>query len=374
MITASKIELAKRCPGALALPQTRHSTDEAEEGTERHAEYEDRIKAGDIPEALARRWPDLKWLAEVKFAYDFVAKTGRIIGYGTDRDYSSATLTEIPGTADAIGYAPGKIVVVDFKSFDPNVPRAKENPQLHIAALAFARSFDLWEADVAIHHEVRPFDVAELARWDLENFADEVRAIFEESARVRRDVRNGAEPTLNIGKWCRWCDAFFDCPKQKALRVDAETGAIALRVETMIPFSDDDEAVRAYELLKSIGMLQKRLRSALIQRSKERPIPLGNGRVYGPHPTEGQRKIDGDIGYAVLRERFGQEVADAAVKREISQASIERALKPVTRKGELSSTKEAVLKDIDARKGIKRSTSIEIEEYEPQPLLKVVNE
>jgi hypothetical protein len=107
MITASSIERGKRCPAHATLPHRDVPTAAADAGSERHAGYEARINAGDIPEELESRWPGMSWRAEVKFAYDLSTGRGRELGQGSDRDYSGAGPLELTGTADVVGIGDG---------------------------------------------------------------------------------------------------------------------------------------------------------------------------------------------------------------------------------------------------------------------------
>jgi signal transduction histidine kinase len=91
----------------------------------------------------------------------------------------------------------------------------------------------------------------------------------------------------------------------------------------MMPFADDGDAAAAYDLLGRIKQLTARLSAALYARAKERPIPLGDGRMFGEVTNQGNREIDGDKAYQAVREKYGQAVADKAVTREATQKGIE---------------------------------------------------
>ena len=56
-------------------------------------------------------------------------------------------------------------------------------------------------------------------------------------------------------------------------------------------------------------------------------VTLADGRMLGPVTKLGQRKIDADAAYALVREKYGQKAADASVQRKVAQKWIEDALK-----------------------------------------------
>lgn len=371
-ISASKVGLSFKCEGALALPQTDEKHDGQDEGNERHLVSESAIRAGNPPEVLTGRWPGYTWRAEVAFAYDVATGRGWEIGEGIARGYGDLGAFVIPGTADIVGRGPaGELVIVDVKSFDPSVPRAKNNPQLKTLALAASRAYGVDQADVAIDHQMRPFDVATLDVFDLEAFHDELRSVLERSAAARRRVREGLDITLTPGSHCRYCAAFHNCGAQRDLALDVRSGNADMRVVGLMPLTDDASAAQAYEFLERVKMLSKRLTSALYARAAERPIPLGDGRWFGKVTTPGNESLDADVAYDVVREKYGQEVADRAVERKATKTQIEAALKTANVKS-VASAKEDVLTEIRARGGASREPSEKIKEFVHQ--LRAVNE
>lgn len=372
MITASKLDLARHCPGSFALDHYSEKNEYQDEGVERHATFQEQIESGGVPERLAQRWPGATWRAEVKFAFDLSTGNGRELQGHAHRDYSKANPLEICGTADAVGLLPGRLIVVDFKSFDPNVPRAAVNAQVHIAALALCRAHGIDDADVAIHHEARALDVASIDVFDFELFAEEAKRIVEATVRARSDRRAGKLPQLSAGYWCRWCPAFVGCPLQKSLALEVSSADGVMSLEQRIPFESDDEAAAAYDLYQRIKMLSARIGAALYARASERPIPLSDGRVFGPVEKPGNERLDGDVVYQVIREQHGQSVADAAVIRAATKKRIHDALQFVAGKGQAAAMERKVMEAVRERGGSKREVKTVVETYEPQKLLKVV--
>ena len=385
MITSSKLELAIKCPGAFGLPWTDVPTEAAAAGTARHAEQEAAIARGDIPAELAEAWPGYMWRAEVAFAYDVSTGEGRELGQWIGRAYAhpggleALGITplgpfEVAGAADVVGRGPlGELVVVDKKSFD-DVTRAESNPQVRFLALAAARAYDVDRCDVALTHEVRALDRAEMEALDLDETALEVRAAVIATARARDIAREEGVDALRleVGRQCRWCPAFDACPRQRELVQLVKTDAISNRVEMTIPFRDDNEAADIYDLWKRLGVLHKRIGAALHARANERPIPLSNGKMFGPYRVDGNDRLDGDIAYEVMRALHGQSAADAAVERKATKTGIKTTLSLIGDKGKVKALFDAAIKEIRARGGVSSETRVEVREYVPQ--LKAVNE
>lgn len=370
-ITASKFELAMRCPAAFALPHSDIRTAEADAGRDMHAEREERIGAGDIPEALQRLLPGAEWRAEVKFAYDVLTGEGREIGQGGDRDYGQVSPFEICGTADAVGRLGDQLVIVDWKSHD-KVTAAAENPQLRTLALAASRAYGVSRAKVAIVHLTSGTDAADLDELDLDAFAVQARSTLLDVARMQHNMRNGLPVTFYTGRQCRYCPAFEACPKQRDLVALVRTDAMATQIEQRIPVAiDDDEAADLYGLWKRLGILHKRLGAALFARAGSRPIPLPDGKMFGRIESLGNEKLDGDTVYEVVKARHGQAIADTAVIRSATKTRLREALGFVGAKSVAAAERE-VLDEVRARGGSKRERKESIEEYVPQ--LRAVNE
>ena len=367
MISASKVELAATCAASMVLPQTQEKHVGQDEGNARHDVLDISIKAGEVPDVLEQRWPGYTWRSEVAFAIDLATGIGRELGVRMHRDYGSLTSWEIPGTADLIGRGPdGELAVVDRKSFDPNVSRAAVNGQLHTLALMACRTYDVSFCDVAIWHEVRPLDVSIVEPWDLQTYNDELLQLLKDTARARAEFRKTGMVAATPGQHCRWCAAFQNCVAQNALVTKVRTGVIGTRVEAMLPLASNDEAVKAYDLLEGIKMISKRLSGVLAAYATEHPIELPDGRVYGPRPVSGPRQINGDRAYELIREQYGQAVADAAVTRDATQVSIKAAFKAAGLKPEPETKK--LMTALDEVGAVTQKDSVKIEAHLPRVL------
>ena len=356
--SASSVERVLACPGSAHLEQHDYRSVYAEAGDDRHGDAEAAAVLGaheDLPWQVRKLLePGDVMAAECAMAYDVSDDTSRALGHIAWRDYSGLRPFEIPMTIDLIVYGENRVLVVDYKGFEGVTPAAL-NPQLATGALAVARASGRDEVTVAIVYlgaSWKPADVATLCVFDLDVHAARLREMMASTSRE-----------LVTGKHCKYCHAFISCPEQKRLAEEVGRGAIAMRVESMIPFSDDDDAAEAYDLLQRIKTVQTRLSAALYARAAERPIPLRNGRMFGPHAKLGNEKLDGDVVYATVKELHGQAAADAAVVRSATKTRLEAALK-----GKRGAAK-AVLDAVRAAGGATRSQGTAIEEYEPRPVL-----
>ena len=368
-LTASKIELAMKCKGAFTLPHLNERNAFSDAGNERHEEREAEVNAGDIPERIAARWPGFAWRAEVAFMYDVATGEARELGAGIKRAYGELGPFEVAGTADLVGRGLlGELVVIDHKSFEEQA-RAAEHPQLRFLALAAARAYEVDIVDVAISPEVGPLDVATLEAFDLDEAAYQIRQVMLDVAKAQNDARNGLPVAFSAGRQCRWCPAFHACPKQSELSVLVRTDAMANRIEATMPFRDDETAADAYEMRNRLRILLKRLEGGLFARANEKPIPLGNGKMFGPVDSLGNEKLDGDVVHAVVSAQHGRDIADAAIEKRASKKRLKEALAFAVGKGGVSAAERAVLDEVRAKGGSERLMTITIEEYPDLRLL-----
>lgn len=346
------------CPTSALLPQQDYTTQYAVEGREYHAEQEAAADLGgelhpDV-DALIRDGDEL--ITELAFAYDVATDTARELGRIPRREYN-VTETEIPGTPDLIIRGNGRIIIVDHKGHEAVDP-ADQNTQAATYALMVARAWGYDEAEVAIVYRAtyrRPSH-ATLKALDLAAHAERL-------VMLRKDIEEARvtpQMFLNDGPWCKYCPAFLSgCPRQESLARRVSAGAF-----DTVSFQDDDEAARAFDLLGRLKQLTARVSAALYARAAERPIPLPDGRVFGQVKKLGARSLDGDAAYQLLREKYGQEVADRAVTREATQKGIEDALKEAGVKG-AAAAKRSVVDELEAAGKVTRKERTVVEVYEP---------
>lgn len=357
--SASGIPRALRCPTSLVLPRHQFDSAHAEAGTEHHEDLEAAIDIGDesaIPEEiLALIEPGDEMITERAFAYDVATDTGRELAVTSKRAYEGLGPFEIPGTPDLVIRGPRRIIVVDHKSFE-EVDPAEKNAQIATYALTVARAWGYDEAEVMIHYKIRRPSFAVLGPLDLDAHAARLKQLQLDAAKAARDPL----AFLNDGPWCKYCEAHLDCPKWDGLRKMVRSD-----FQAVVPFERDEDAVEAFDLLGRIKMLAGRIEGALRARAKERPIPLPDGRVFGAHDVTGKRKLDGDAAYQMIREKYGQQVADKAVVRTASQKGIELALKDagIPSPGK---AKSGIVKALEDAGAVERKTTTRIEVYEPK--------
>lgn len=368
--SASSVERQLNCPGSAHLPQHEYRSDDADAGTERHEDAEVSALLGGIDEMP---WqvrnllqPGDVFATECAMAYDVSDDTARALGHIKWRDYKDLRPFEIPMTIDLIIQGESRTVVVDYKGFE-EVTSAAENAQLATGALAVARAAGRDEITVAIVYlgaSWKPADVATLSVFDLDVHA----------ARLR-DMMTSSDRSLHVGPWCKYCHAFtardgqVQCPEQRKLAESAGGGELAVRVESMIPFSNDEDAADAYELMKRVGTLYGRMKAALAARAAERPIPLRSGRMFGPVQKQGNREYDGKLVHAVATEMLGRDVADQVVEMVATQTRFEEVVKPLVKRGAFAAKKKAVFDAVEARGGLHRKATTTIEEYDVGPRL-----
>lgn len=368
--SASSVPRLLLCPTSVLLPQHDYRTEHADAGVEYHAFMEAAIDVGDEdaipPEIMALVRDGDEMITELAFAYDVETDTARELGRIPRREYKVGP-TELPGTPDLIIRGNGRIIVVDHKGYE-EVDDAERNAQAATYALTVCRAWGYDEAEVAIVYRAahrRPSH-ATLNALDLAAHGDRLR-------QLRADIEKARELPqlfLNDGAHCKYCPAFLGgCPRQEALGRLVSSGEIVRRHEALIPFRDDDEASRALDLLERIKTFTQRLQAAVYARAAERPIPRVDGKVFGPVEKLGNRAIDGDAAYELVREKYGQAVADKAVTRKATQKGIEAALKEAGVKS-AGATKDTLVEQLEAAGKVKRETKTSIELYEPRKLLK----
>lgn len=372
-LSASGVPRALACAASLALPRHKFASPDADAGTERHADAENAIDTGAAEDVLPARVvamirEDDEVQTERGFAYDCAADTGRDLGHVTHRQYPTLAPFEIPGTADLVIVGGGRAIVVDKKGF-LKVGPAETNEQTMTLALGVARHYGLQEVTVVIFYEIGGTDVAVIGSLDLDVHAERLRELQFAAVRARTALLAGTIADLAIpGAHCSFCESFLSCPKKSAEVIEVGSAEMAVRVESSIPFEDDEEAARAFDLLGRIKMLAQRIESALYARAGERQFRLRDGRVFGARDKQGNREIDADAAYQLIRERYGQKVADASVKRKVAQKWIEDALKAngIAAPG---ATKDKLVKELETAGHVKREVKQVVEVYEPGPKL-----
>lgn len=374
--SASVVPRLLQCATSALLPHHDYNTEYANEGEDYHADMEAAIDVGDedaIPaEILALIQEGDETITEMAFAYDPKTDTAREIGRITREEYKAALRPgELPGKLDLAIRGNGRVIVVDHKGFEL-VDDADRNMQTATYALMVSRAWGFDEVEVWIRYRApwRKPSHAVLNALDLAVHADRL-------VRLRSDIEKANETPqlfLNDGPWCKYCPAFLGgCPRQDSLKRLVTNGTMERRLADVMPFADDEEAAVGFEIYERMKTITQRLKAGLYARAAERPVPLRDGKFLGPREKQGNRKIDGEKAYELIREKYGQKVADASVKKEVAQTNIVKALKANGVRG-ADAKKDALVKQLEEAGAVKRETKTTIEIYDAPRELKAAGQ
>jgi len=353
------------CPTSFTLPWTANDNAFSDSGTAGHGEMESAVLNWDLdklpPEVapLLAEYQRQHVMIEQPIYYNFLSDDSRLGVKADDRDYKPLPF-EIPGKSDVMAVDVGRKrgLVIDWKQFE-QVGEAISNSQTLGYAVALARLFKLEEVTVVIAYlspANRHVDIATLDEIDFMSYGDRLRQLQLDVAGAR------AQPShyLRLGRHCRWCPAFTDCPEQRTLQLQLVAETAMQSVEQMLPLDDDDAALAAFNLRERVSIFAKRLNEALFSRAARRPIPLADGRFFGKVQKQGDRELDADTVYKVVKAQHGQDVADAAVERVATFTKLKLALKSAGVKSVAKAEKQVI--DIVAEQGgVSRKTTTAIE-------------
>lgn len=398
--SASSLQLAAACAASQVLDGVSTAWMSGEKGTRRHellaaAVLGEDFDAGDdadwlvaAKESFADRVPSVtsddltsRPSDEVAYAYDVVSGRSRVLGRRLGRAYPELAPTEIPGTADwvCVGAAERpELCIVDLKTGMSDVPHPSRNLQLRMLALAAARWHAIDEVKVMILHAPEGrlpwWEQATFDAFDLEEIALELRGIATRVLDARTDVDGGKTPRVTVGEHCTYCPARHGCPARVAMakRLAGEPEAVVADLKAMLT---PETAALALARWKAARKAIEEVGEALYAYAKESPIPLGNGRAWGPQTSETE-SIDANKAWPILRDAFGPEGARAAMTLKTSKAGVERLAKAmrdtVVVDGKKQTIKSIVEKTMQAlRDGgcVETKTKTEYGEYAVGPLL-----
>lgn len=383
--SASALPIVAACPPSAALPRAEEAPDDARErGSWRH-EFLANVGRLGVEKALAlvpEKWRaacaalDVSKLpacepgafaAEVAFFYDLATGEAREVGRGLGRRYEKADpprrATEIPGTADVVALtADGEgVFVADYKGPWAEVPPAATNEQTLFYALCAARAYGRTRATVMIFRlgedgAVRAPDVAHFEAWAIDRFAIWLANTSQLVAELRAAYARGEVLTTKLGAHCRYCGAKRFCPGLSALVRELADPPTMADLKTMLAEELTDEtAARAWARIRELAPAVKvieTVKDALKVYAAERPIPLANGKVLAVRPVE--KVANAEHVKAVLTERHGPDVAEAAMELEASKSSIERALRKALPGGRgISKLMDEVMDEVRTRGGVR---------------------
>lgn len=338
--TASGLQLAHACPASQALPVVDTSWRSGELGRDKHEALAGLLAT---PQATAHPEASASWVAgiddpeftdplrgsfsEAAFAWDVASGKGRLLGFNLGRNYDVAP-SEFAGAADYYRPEPGGVSVVDLKTGLGDVPHPSRNAQLRFLALAAARWHGVESARVGILHapegQTPRWAWATLDAFELETVALELRTLAERIAKARRDVYEDTTPRLTVGEHCTYCPARHGCPARVAMaqRLAGEPEKVVLDLKAMLT---PETAALALARWQAARKALEEVGGALHAYASESPIPLGDGRVWGPRESK-REVIDAEKAWPVLVESYGAEVARKAMSLDTSKTGVARAL------------------------------------------------
>lgn len=380
-LTASRLALAKKCPGSFALGHVETDSPPARTGTEVHAFIQRMLVDGEFDPAGVTD-PDARAISEkldpsevlevvrgygadeetedtVSGAAEILAEQGLALSPeanhaislpddGEARDYSAAPNGYLCGTADVIAVTGEAVVITDWKT-GAMVSPPERNLQLRFLALAASLVYEVDTALVQICY-INPDGTlhptsAVLERGDLEGIAGEMEGL---TAAVQKG-RLGA-PTFRLGDHCRQCPAFASCPAQAG----AAQALIEMEAEELTPATAAEAWRRLVAVEAATKKVRKTLQDYLANRGEGIDLAAPDdpaGRAELKLIETRRETIVPEVAMPLLREIYGDE-ADMAVsvtKKGLQKLAGERA--------------RELLSDVEDGEGIKTTYSESLKEY-----------
>lgn len=350
-LTASRIELASKCPGSQAHEPVETTNDAAERGTAIHDYIATLLSRGDAPlprnedartvcelldteQILKAAVPDARVEYRVELGLYLSPASGDSSGAGIlegsyHRDYSGAPEGSIPGTADVIAVEDGQVLVTDWKTGARELPHPADNYQLRFLGLAAARAFgkDAATVQMVAIREDGSIDTREahLTHDDLGEIEAELASI----ARRVEHARNG-DPVYKTGIHCRYCPALPHCP--------AVAGAAQAILEGPPEEMTPRRAAELWSNLQAVEAAAKKSREALQEYVYARPIPTEAGKELKVVETR-RETIDSSKAFAILSENLPDEQLAYVVS--VTKTSISNGLGKEARDSAMAAFKQA---------------------------------
>lgn len=250
---------------------------------------------------------------EIALAYDPEADEAIVLGDDIGRDYArhGAKPTDFCGTLDFATARLGATgTVIDFK-----LGTYCDPAQLDVGALALARAFDLRSVRVAFWF-VRPGEPPRCDEWRTLGSL-ELDIVAERMRRLAERIDTGENRRVS-GPHCVYCPSYVSCP------ATTEIALSLIRREETTELTPES-AGRAWLALEQAETFLKRVRERLEMYASAYPIALEDGRTVCLRETQ-RESIDGDLAYAWIRERYGDEIADQVCPRSASKDRLRKAV------------------------------------------------
>jgi CRISPR/Cas system-associated exonuclease Cas4 (RecB family) len=347
-LSGSGLARAEACPAAYALDADRERAhderSDASRGTAIHA-YCERLSRGvarakalalcprEVLETCAGINPAAIPAGEPEIAFSLNVATGesRRLERVAHRSYGELLPTEIPGTLDLIVRPEnnhGLALVIDFKTGVESVPAARGCLQLEFGAICVANDFGVDEVEIQIaridEEGAIHFDAHVMDAFALEAARARIARVFARVTEARAARLAGEESKVRESRYCKYCPTKGHCPaygrEAMALATRSEGWLEGLRAD----LASNDGAAHWYERYKKAAWIVDELKKELDARILAGDIVLPDGRRVRRVP-EARRRIDGKRALPLLREKFGEEVAEAAADVKITLTSIRSA-------------------------------------------------
>ena len=305
-----------------------------------------------------------KWAFEVALAWNWQTDSARVLP-GEDRDYSTATESELCGTADIIGVTEDSVVILDVKTGFAYLGDPASHLQLLGYAVAAARAFGrkqavvgfiFVDADGSTHGRARLLDETELAEA-----VARTRSVIDATQAEAMLASVGSPSAPVVGEHCKYCPAFLRCPAQVSL-LKGVVDVDEIREEDMPVALLRIEAIEA-ALKKAQGIIDTW--------ASARPILLPDGQVYGKKERSVEL-LNPEIGLQVLGDRYGPAVAATAVESKLvlTKKKLVEALRPLkTKEKGITRLEEEAVAAIAEAGGVSVKTTVSLGKYKPKPQL-----
>lgn len=344
--TFSRLDRVLECPASQVLPQV--TEDVGAPAHRGHAIHEFRENAKLIgreaallkvpPEHLPvceaidfEKWPaDLA--PEVAFAINVATGKARELGRNIGREYAKhgATAADICGSVDELGVNDAEVFIGDGKTGRGFVPAPAKNAQLLAGAVAASQVYERDAATLAIARIKEDgrvwWDSARVTDFELTLFMARLRGLPARITAAKAKVDAGQAPDVKVGPHCRYCPAKVSCPAFGGLMKRMLTGEdFGAAIEKMLTAKD---ATAAYALADQLDQALKMIWEAIYGFSVSSPITTPEGKVLTEY-EKSERVLDGDVVFGVIEQLHGRELADKAVERHATFASIKSVARDV---------------------------------------------
>lgn len=265
------------------------------------------------------------------------------------------------------------VFVSDLKTgWAPQGP-AELHRQLRFLALARARFAGV---DRAVTMLVTPRDDGKLFYWsanldgfDLDNIADEHRALSASLARAAERHARGERLNVTEGDHCHYCPAYKSCWAKSSL-VESGLRVIEPGVAALVTLAETPEG-RAqigalYEMADEQKKILDKMRAAIKGLAANLPsgVPLPSGKVLREVEVANKTRVIADMVAPTLLALYPRhpEIAAAAVKQEprATLSTVEEGLRLVAQPGKLAGMKEAARRALREAGALVEGTHLEV--------------